>query len=90
MLLLTDGHPDRVLDRSRWPNFRVEWKVDPDRPPENIFLTISDEAYESQDFRDLLERPKEAEWVLDRGHFDPTSERLIDFIRHVDGASSAA
>ncbi|HEX2541090.1 MAG TPA: hypothetical protein VHM00_08400 [Caldimonas sp.] len=90
MLLLTDGHPDRVLDRSRWPNFRVEWTVDPDRPPENLFLTISDEGFDSQDFQDLLHRLQGAEWVLDRGHFDVTSERLVGFLRHVDGDSGEA
>jgi hypothetical protein len=90
VLLLTDGHPDRVLDRSRWSNFRVEWKRDEDRPGDTVFLTISDEAFGSADFRELFDRPKGAEWVLDRGHFDVTSTRLLAFLRHVDEGSRAS
>lgn len=84
MLLLTDGHPDRLLDRTRWPNFRVEWKVNQNQPPENIFLTISDDSFASQDFQELLNRGPNSTWVLDRGHFDVTSARLVGFLHHLD------
>lgn len=84
MLLLSDGHPDRVLDPTAWADLRVDWH--PRRPGDSddrLFLTISKRAFGSATFRDLWEKLGPNDWVLDKGHYDINSGRLESFLEHV-------
>lgn len=87
LLLLTDGHPDRVLSYTAWGNFRV--KLLPptgNYPSTQLGVVMSNEAYESDAFQELLEDiGDDARWVLDRGHYDVNSDRLGEFLRYLDG-----
>lgn len=84
MLLLTDGHPDRVLDQNAWPSFRVEWKQDPNYPPHHVFLFMDGAAFDSDGFQKLFTAPS-TRWVIDKAHFDVNGARLDSFLQHIDG-----
>lgn len=86
MLLLSDGHPDRILDPSGWSNLRVELQAPQrDQPSDVLFVTMSRTAFQSAGFREVYERLGRRDWVIDRGHFDMNSERLENFLVHIDG-----
>jgi hypothetical protein len=85
-LLLTDGHPDRLLDPARWPDFAVRMKAPREGSPrDQLFLVMEEEAYESDGFQALLTAHRTKRWVLDRGFDDRTTGRLESFLRHVAG-----
>lgn len=84
MLLLSDGHPDRILDPTLWTELRVDWH--PRRPGDSddqVFLTIGKRAFNSSTFQDLWGRLGPNEWVLDKGHYDINSGRLESFLQFV-------
>jgi hypothetical protein len=83
MLLLSDGHPDRILDPSAWDQLRVTLHP-PKDDPSLLFVTMGRVAFESPVFQECYARLGNDGWVLDRGHFDVNSERLATFLRHVD------
>ncbi|WP_437723734.1 hypothetical protein [Sorangium sp. So ce861] len=82
MLLLSDGHPDRVLDPSIWNQLSVKLHP-PKDDPSLLFLTMGRKVFESPVFQECLARLGNDGWILDRGYFDVNSERLATFLRHV-------
>ncbi|WNG56512.1 hypothetical protein F0U59_18430 [Archangium gephyra] len=87
MLLLTDGHPDHLLDPSMWRAFQVRMR--PPRagtPPNQLLLEMSADAFHDPAFQTLHARLGTSGWVLDRGFFDINTRRLESFLRHVAGA----
>ncbi|MBI4817034.1 MAG: hypothetical protein HY791_12295 [Deltaproteobacteria bacterium] len=94
MLLLTDGHPDRILDPSLWPSFEVSWE--PPRDTESghngasVFVTMKKAAWTSPAFQELWTKHRRGDWVLDRGHYDPNSGLLHAFLETLGREESDA
>jgi hypothetical protein len=81
-LIVSDGHPDRVLDMTSWRDMSV--KLLRSREPDKVALLMNTTAFESRVFQDLWKRKDAIHWVLDRTHFDVTTERLELFLRFLD------
>jgi len=84
-LILSDGHPDRVLDSSAWAGIRVSLA----RPREQddgttILVRVPPRVYEGEIFRQLRDRLGDRGWVLDRAHFNHTSGYLQEFLEYLD------
>jgi hypothetical protein len=81
-LVLTDGHPDRLLDPAGWSSFRVRWQ--PPRGPQDrgqALLTPVGSRGASPGLRALLDRSRGAPWVLDRVPTDLNGARSMAFLQ---------
>ncbi|WP_395857066.1 PD-(D/E)XK nuclease family protein [Cystobacter fuscus] len=87
MLLLTDGHPDHLLDPNMWGAFQVRMRPPlAGNPPNNLLLEMSADAFHTPAFQSLRAKLGTRGWVLDKGFFDINTRRLESFLRHVAGA----
>ncbi len=85
-LIISDGHPDRVLDLTMWDALKIE--LVPPRAndePDRLLVTMTEERYSGAAFRDLESRLGVHDWVIDRVHFDVNTDRLVRFLGHVAG-----
>ncbi|GAB6062563.1 hypothetical protein [Deferrisoma palaeochoriense] len=85
-LILSDGHPDRVLDPANWENLWV--RLEPpheDLPTGHLVLSMYADCFYSEEFRALWAKQQGSGWVLDRAFFDLNTDRLDRFLQYVDG-----
>ena len=85
MLILSDGHPDRVLDPQLWPAMRVRLAPRSARYPDTLLVSVAPSVYSGEAFAELRARLGDAGWVLERAHFNSTSRSLQEFLAHLDG-----
>jgi hypothetical protein len=86
-LVLSDGHPDRLLDPSRWPDYRVDWPV-PRRPDHvgTAYLRLTPDARRAGAIAELLQRPPAEPWILDQVPTDLNGPKSVRFLQSMAGA----
>lgn len=78
-LILTDNHPDRLLDPTAWADYRL-LQAREGYLPDSIFATIHKSVYNAEPFQELLKQTSRDGWFLDLCHVDINTDRLLDFL----------
>ncbi len=88
-LLLSDGHPDHLLDPALWKSLAAKIATPQAGDDyELLRLRLSREVWESALMQRLQRETAPESWVLDRGFADVNTERLCGFLAHLDKAVS--